>query len=111
MEKKNQLQCFIIKSEEQSKREGINWNSPNLEVVLIYQYPLNGELDAFTEEALDQLQSESSVTNKRCSEVKIGLVIKVNFFLQGIFINKKSEFCKAFEFKIFWKKLEFKIKK
>ena len=41
LEKKNQLQCSIIKSEEQSRREGVNRNSPNLGVVLIYQYPWN----------------------------------------------------------------------
>ena len=42
LEKKNQLQCSIIKSEEQSKREGVNWNYLNLGVVLIYQYLWNG---------------------------------------------------------------------
>ena len=42
LETKNQLQCSIIKSEEQSKREGVNWNYLNLGVVLIDQYPLNG---------------------------------------------------------------------
>ena len=70
-------------------------------------------MDAFTEEALDHLQSESSVTNKKCNEVKIGLGIKVNFFLQGIFIKfwKIPEFCKAFELKIFWKNPEFQITK
>ena len=69
-------------------------------------------MESFTEEALDQLQSESSVTNKKCSEVKIDLVIKVNFFLQDIFLIKKiPEFCKVFEFKVFWKDLEFQITK
>ena len=70
-------------------------------------------MDAFTQEALDQLKSKSSVTNKKCSEVKIGLRIKVNFFLQGIFIKfrKIPEFCKDFEFKIFLKNLEFQITK
>ena len=70
-------------------------------------------MDASTQKASDQLQSESSVTNKKCSEVKIDLVIKVNLFLQGIYIKfwKIQEFCKAFELKIFWKNLEFQIAK
>ena len=42
LEKKNQLQCSVIKSEEQSRREVVNWNSLNLGVILINQYPLNG---------------------------------------------------------------------